>query len=68
MLRRWSVQIKQKWLDNDFLESKATMRKRAVEEYNLQINKNTNPIVVSITEDWSYDNSVLELTVYYQVS
>lgn len=67
MLRRWCVKINQKWLDSDFFENKASMRKRAIEEYNLQINKNANPVVVSVIEEWSYDNSVLELTVYYQV-
>lgn len=45
-----------------FDESKATIRKRAIEEYNQQYNW---PIV-SVIEEWFYDYTALELTVYYQ--
>lgn len=34
MLRVWTTEIRQKRLKTGFYESKATIRKRAIEEYN----------------------------------
>lgn len=62
MLRVWTTEIRQKRLKTGFYESKATIRKRAIEEYNKQYNW---PIV-SVIEEWFYDYTALELTIYYQ--
>lgn len=62
MLKCWYTNIRRQWLDNGHLESDLTMKRRAIKEYNLQINN----VVVSVIEKWSQDNSVLELTIYYQ--
>lgn len=62
MLRVWTTEVRGRRLKTGFDESKATIRKRAIEEYNQQYNW---PIV-SVIEEWFYDYTALELTVYYQ--
>ena len=50
MLRVWTTEVRGRRLKTGFDESKATIRKRAIEEYNQQYNW---PIV-SVIEEWFY--------------